>query len=141
VALTLARASREKADAFLDRQSALIEKQTILTDLQARELSHELDLRHWSLWVRHVSGVLKLTLELSVGLLLLTLVAGIGLMVWNAAHADGLIVESFSVPPDQWGEALFYLGRRDEAAKQFARAAQLGLTPSERTELMGISRH
>src|SRR6185369_5033003 len=33
-------------------------------------------------------------------LLVLALAAGIGLMVWNAAHSEGLIIESFTVPPD-----------------------------------------
>jgi len=35
----------------------------------------------------------------------------------------------------KWGEALAYAGKRDEAAKQFVRAAQLDLAPSEKTEL------
>jgi len=35
----------------------------------------------------------------------------------------------------KWGEALAYAGRRDEAKKHFARAAQLDLTPSEKSEL------
>ncbi|HWU56562.1 MAG TPA: hypothetical protein VN175_13725 [Rhizomicrobium sp.] len=35
----------------------------------------------------------------------------------------------------KWGEALFYAGKRNEARKQFARAAQLDLTPSEKAEL------
>jgi len=48
-ALALSSASRAKADAYLDEQ-------TILARLQAKELSHELSLRHWSLWVRHASG-------------------------------------------------------------------------------------
>ena len=86
--------------AFLDDQRALIADQRKLVQLQANELSHELGLRHWSLWVRHASGLLKLALELFAGLLLLALVAGISLMVWNAAHSEGLIIESFSVPPD-----------------------------------------
>ena len=100
VALALAGASREEADGFLKDQRALIAEQRNLVGLQAKELAHELDLRHWSLLVRHVSSVLKLTLELGVGLLLLALAAGISLMVWNAAHSEGLIIESFSVPPD-----------------------------------------
>ena len=28
------------------------------------------------------------------------MVAGLGLMVWSAAHADGFVIQSFSVPPD-----------------------------------------
>jgi tetratricopeptide (TPR) repeat protein len=35
----------------------------------------------------------------------------------------------------KWSEALAYSGKKDEAAKQFARAAQLDLTPSEKSEL------
>jgi len=90
----------EDARAYLREQSALAADQRKLVQLQAKELSHELGLRHWSLWVRHASGLLKLGLELSAGMLLLALVAGISLMVWNAAHSEGLIVESFNVPPD-----------------------------------------
>jgi tetratricopeptide (TPR) repeat protein len=92
-ALALGGASREEADAFLRDQRKLIA-------LQAQELTHELDLRHWSLWVRHASGVLRLTLELGIGLVMLALVGGIGLTVRNAAHADGLVIESFAVPPE-----------------------------------------
>ena len=77
-----------------------LKEQTRLTQLQAQELSHELKLRHWSLWVRHASGLLKLALELCAGLLLLFVVTAIGVTVWNAAHADGLVIESFSVPAD-----------------------------------------
>jgi tetratricopeptide (TPR) repeat protein len=100
VALALGGASREDAGAFLKKQSALIDDQRKLVQLQAKELSHELGLRHWSLWVRHASGLLKLALEFSAGLLLLFAVSAIGVMVWNAAHADGLVIESFSVPSD-----------------------------------------
>jgi hypothetical protein len=39
----------------------------------------------------------------------------------------------------RWGEALYYAGKKDEAQKQFARAAALDLTPSERTELARIA--
>jgi tetratricopeptide (TPR) repeat protein len=35
----------------------------------------------------------------------------------------------------RWGEALFYAGKKDEAKVQFARATQLDLTPSEKSEL------
>src|SRR6185437_1886653 len=77
--LALNGASREEADAFLKDQRKLLQ-------LQTRELAHELDLRHWSLWVRHVSGVLKLAFEFSVALVLLGLVALLANEVWSAAH-------------------------------------------------------
>ena len=35
----------------------------------------------------------------------------------------------------KWGEALAYAGKKAEAAKHFARAAQFDLTPSEKAEL------
>ena len=35
----------------------------------------------------------------------------------------------------KWGEALVYAGKKDEAQKQFARAAALDLTPAEKSEL------
>jgi len=100
IALALGSATKARADAYLDEQIELVREQKALTRLQTKELSHELGLRHWSLWVRHASGVLKLALELSAGLILLFAVTAIGVMVWNAAHSDGLVIESFSVPPD-----------------------------------------
>ena len=41
----------------------------------------------------------------------------------------------------KWGEALAYAGKKDEARAQFARAAALDLTPSEKTELARASAH
>jgi len=93
VALALGGASQERADAFLKRQEAFI-------DLQAKELAHELKLRHWSLRIRHLSALLRLTLEVSAALVVLGFV-GVGVAsLWKAAHSDGLVIESFTVPPD-----------------------------------------
>jgi hypothetical protein len=107
VALAFAGADREEANAFLRDQRRLIEEQSLLTkrqthlvDLQAKELAHELRLRHWSLQLRHASAILKFALEVSAAAIGVAIVCFIGAVVWNAAHDDGLIVESFSVPPD-----------------------------------------
>jgi hypothetical protein len=100
VALALGGASQAKADAFLDDQRSLIADQKNLVRLQAEELRHELKIRHWSLWVRHASGVLKLTLEVGLAMVAVALACFLGAALWNAAHADGLVIESFSVPPD-----------------------------------------
>jgi hypothetical protein len=55
----------------------------------AEEASHEFKFHLWSLRVRHLSGVLKLTPEALLALITLALV-GIGATsVWNAAHAAG----------------------------------------------------
>jgi Tfp pilus assembly protein PilF len=40
----------------------------------------------------------------------------------------------------KWGEALTFAGKADEAKAQFARAATLDLTPSEKAELAGMVR-
>jgi tetratricopeptide (TPR) repeat protein len=100
VALALAGADRDKANAFLEKQAHLADEQIALTRLQAKELAHELKLRHWSLQLRHASAILKFALEVSAALIALALAGIIGAAVWNAAHADGLVIESFAVPPD-----------------------------------------
>jgi tetratricopeptide (TPR) repeat protein len=89
VALALGGASREKADAFLDEQRRLTAKQ-----------SHHLDEQLKRLKMGVVSDRLSITLKLLTALVGMGVAAAFAVMVWNAAHADGLIVESFSVPPD-----------------------------------------
>jgi tetratricopeptide (TPR) repeat protein len=100
VALALGGASQAQADAFLKKQETFIDDQRRLVALQAKELAHELELRHWSLWVHHLSGLLKLTLEVGLAVAAVALACFLGAAVWNAAHAEGLVIESFSVPPD-----------------------------------------
>ena len=92
-AMALGGASREKANQFLEEQIAL-------TRLQAKELAHELKLRHWSLQLRHASAILKFALEVSIAFIAVALACIIGAVVWNAAHANSLLIEAFSVPPD-----------------------------------------
>jgi len=67
---------------------------------------------------------------------------GEALMAKNQSHlALAKFEESEKYAPNwgrlhlKWGEALTYAGRKDDAVKQFARAAQLDLTPSEKAEL------
>lgn len=92
-------ASRARADAFL-------EEQTRLTRLQIEDMRAENRLRHWSLRVRHVSDVMKLAFELAVAFIVLAIAAGLGTAIWQAAHADGLVIESFNVPPDMTAKGL-----------------------------------
>jgi Tfp pilus assembly protein PilF len=99
VALALAGADRDTANQFLGEQIALSKKQANLVDLQVKELAHELKLRHWSLQLRHASAILKFALEVSAALVGVAFVCFIGAAVWNASHANGLVVESFAVPP------------------------------------------
>ena len=95
VALALGGSSREKADAFLDDQRALIADQRH----HLREQFKQLRLNIW----QQRLGVL---LRIATGFVGLVVAAGLALMIWNAAHADGLIVESFSVPPDMASRGL-----------------------------------
>ncbi|MBA2590615.1 MAG: hypothetical protein H0U98_18545 [Alphaproteobacteria bacterium] len=93
VALGLAGASRAEADSFLREQRQMLHLQ--MEEMRQR---NPYEISHFRL--RRFSGWAKALFELSIGLLVLVLVAGISLMVWNAAHSDGLVIESFTVPPD-----------------------------------------
>ncbi|HEY5046584.1 MAG TPA: hypothetical protein VII49_01010, partial [Rhizomicrobium sp.] len=89
----LSAASREKADAFLDEQ-------IILARLQARELAHELALRHWSIRFSNLSAVMKVAFEIATAVVMITIAVLIGGAIWSAARDDGLVIQAFSVPPD-----------------------------------------
>jgi tetratricopeptide (TPR) repeat protein len=99
-AMALGSASREEADAFLAKQGRLSDEQARFVGLQARELALELHLRHWSLRMRHISDLMKLSFEFAVAFIVLSVATFIAAAVWSAAHDDGLVIEAFSVPPD-----------------------------------------
>ena len=85
------------ADRFLAAQEALIAKQGHHLDAQFRILG----LDHWSKRLRlalQVLAILAATLALSA----------VGWMAFEAAHADGLVVEAFAVPPlgEPWSRAV-----------------------------------
>jgi tetratricopeptide (TPR) repeat protein len=88
----LSAAGRETAETYL-------KEQTRLASLQADELLREDKLRHWSLRVRHLSDMLKLTFELGIALIIVLLVVLCAAAVWDASQADGIVVDTFSVPP------------------------------------------
>ncbi len=98
--LAMGSASREEADAFLRKQSALADEQIALTRLQADDLRREDRLRHWSLRIRHISDVMKVAFEFSVAAILLVLAGLVAAAVWSAAHDHSVVIEAFSVPPD-----------------------------------------
>jgi tetratricopeptide (TPR) repeat protein len=111
--LALGGASRGKADAYLDRQANLSDEQIRLareqielSRLQVEDLRRENKLRHWSLRVRHISDVLKLSFELALALIFAAVVACIAGVIWTAAHDDGLVIEAFKVPPDMAARGL-----------------------------------
>ena len=88
----LASASRAKADAFVDKQNEL-------ADLQIEDMKRENRVRHWSLRVRHISDVLKLGFEMAVAFIVIAIAIGFGFEIWAAMHADGLVIDAFTVPP------------------------------------------
>jgi tetratricopeptide (TPR) repeat protein len=89
----LGAASRARADEFLAEQ-------TKLTRLQIEREEKEERLRGWQLFVGAASGGMKLAFESVVALIVILIAIAIGAALWNAAHDDGLVIESFSVPPD-----------------------------------------
>ncbi len=89
VALALGGASRDDANAFLKDQRGLIADQRHHLHEQFKNL-------RLSIWEKRL-GVL---LRLATALVGIAVASGVGLLVWSAAHADGLVIESFSVPPD-----------------------------------------
>src|SRR5271154_6688179 len=90
---TLAAASQAKADTFLDEQTRLARLQSQnLIEQNAFELSH----LRWRRFNDRARGVGHVLLTLA-GLVLFVIVSA---AIWSAAHDRGLVVESFTVPPD-----------------------------------------
>ncbi len=82
----------EEARAYLREQTELarLQKQNLL-EQNAFELSH----LRW----RRFNDQMKGALQIMLVMLGLALVIGIAAAVWNASQADGLVVDSFFVPP------------------------------------------
>ena len=95
VALAFAGASREKADAFLDDQCSLI------ADQRHHLLEQFKHLRLITLERRLGAALLMATAVIGIAI-----ASGFGFMIWKASQANGLVIESFSVPPDIAGRGL-----------------------------------
>ena len=104
--IALGGASRSKADAFLERQAILVDKQIALSDLQIEDLKREDAVRPWSLRIHHISDILKLGFELAAAAVVTAFVVFIGAAVWSAAHDNGLVIEAFNVPADMAANGL-----------------------------------
>jgi pimeloyl-ACP methyl ester carboxylesterase len=91
VALALAGASRERADSFLVEQEALIKD-------QRHHLHEQLKQIHLDVWEKRL-GVL---LRVATAFIGLAVAAALAWMIWNAANSRDLIMDSFSVPPDNY---------------------------------------
>ena len=84
--------SREKADAYLDEQTSLIR-------LQKEHLHEQRLLLLSHLKWRRFDDQLKGALQIMLVILGTAVVVALGAAVWNASQANGLVVDSFSVPP------------------------------------------
>src|SRR6516164_6769262 len=85
IALALAGASREDANAFLKKQGQLIDNQNAMVTEQRHHLRRqftELDLRIWE----KRAGILLRVATAAVGL---GVASFLGVVAWNAAHDDG----------------------------------------------------
>src|SRR6185312_13732146 len=89
VALALAGASRDRADAFLKKQEALIDDQRH----HLRRQYTQLDL---GIWQQRLSVLLRI----ATACMGLAIAVGLGILTWNAAQSNELVVDAFSVPPD-----------------------------------------
>src|SRR3954463_668968 len=78
----------------------LFGRQITIADLQIQDMRREDRLRHWSLRVRHISDVFKLSFEFGPALVFLALAAFIAIAVWTAVHDRALVIEAFNVPSD-----------------------------------------
>ena len=90
-AIALGAGATEEARVYLREQTRLAKLQSdSLIEQNAFELSH----LRWRRFNDQMKGALQI-MAVALGALI---VAGIGVAIWNASQADGLIVDSFSVP-------------------------------------------
>lgn len=89
VALSLGGASQAQADAFLRKQEAFI-------DDQRHHLHEQLKNLKIGIFKERMSAALKLLTALAG----VVVVGSLAWAVWVAAHADGLVIDAFSVPAE-----------------------------------------
>src|SRR5580704_13730808 len=99
-ALSLAGASREKADALLDEQRAVLRKQGALLDLQIEDAREQHDLHVSHLRFRRFGDYAKAAMEATVAVFIALVVFGFGTLIWQAYEARGLVAEPLKTPPD-----------------------------------------
>jgi tetratricopeptide (TPR) repeat protein len=85
---------------------AFLEEQTRLTRLKIAEHEEENATRRRILKLEHASAAMKVAFELAIALIFTLVAIGLGAAVWGAATDNGLVVQSFSVPPDLAGRGM-----------------------------------
>jgi tetratricopeptide (TPR) repeat protein len=77
-----------------------LREQARLARLQSEQIEEENLTRQRILKLEHTSAVFKVALELAVAAIVTIAALVLGAAVWSAATDNGLVVESFAVPPD-----------------------------------------
>ncbi len=93
LALSLSGASREKADAFLEKQSHYLE-------LQMEDLHEQRDLTLSHLRWRRFNDWIRAAWQGALAILAVFAVLALFVALWNAHDARGLVVRSLKTPPD-----------------------------------------
>jgi hypothetical protein len=68
----------------------------LLIDIQEHHLHRQLKALDLGIWEKRLGVLLRVV----TGFVGIVVAAGLVLMLWDAAHADGFAIDSFSVPPD-----------------------------------------
>ena len=107
VALALRRATRGQGGKAVDAKAeAFLDEQTRLVRLQTEHLHEQRELQLAHLKVRRWKDRMSLALQVLGVAVGAAVVIGLGIMVWQAHEDHGLVVEAFSVPPDQAAKGL-----------------------------------
>jgi hypothetical protein len=89
-----------------DRADTFLDEQTKLTRLQIAQIEEENATRRRILKLEHASAAMKFAFELALAVIFTIVAVGLGWAVWGAMNDRGLVVESFTVPPDLAGRGL-----------------------------------
>jgi hypothetical protein len=81
------------------RAAAYLEEQTRLARLQAENLLEQNAFELSHLWWQRFNDQMKGALQIMAVALGLLIVAAVATAMWKASEADGIVIESFSVPP------------------------------------------
>src|ERR1700743_1198558 len=92
-------ASSEEARDYLREQARL-------AHIQSEQIEEENATRRRILKLEHASAAMKVAFELAIALIFTLVAIGLGAAVWGAATENGLVVQSFSVPPDLAGRGM-----------------------------------
>ena len=126
IAMALGSASRAKADAFLEKQARLSDLQIARLEAQDQHFHEEAELELTHLRWRAFTDRMKGALQIMGVLLGVAVVGGLGVMIWEAAHSEGYVIESFTVPPDLAARGL----SGEVAASRLLDRLNVILTPS-----------